>query len=242
MPTRVQRHRTVDRVAAILESAAENQEGGIRLTTLASALDVPKSSLHGLIKGLLAIGYLTERSGAYRLGPGLHALLAAAERPSLVDVAMPAMVALRDQTDETAMVGHRVGTNVVYIAGAESKHLIHYSPVLHQRRPMLPTSMGKVYVAELPPARRRAQVESYSGDSERRAELLAELERVHREGVAVNINETLEGLCGVASGLRLRGTLVGCLSVVGPTDRMTPVLDDIRAATKAAAAEVSGQL
>lgn len=235
-------HRTVDRVAAILEAAASSPAEGVRLKMLAELLDAPKSSVHGLVKGLLAVGYLSERSGAYTLGPGLHALLGAAERPPLGEVARPAMQRLLDRFDETVMVGQLIGSNVVYVAGLESRQLIRYSPALNERRPVLPTSMGKVFVAELPEQPRRAYVEGLTENRRRQRTLLAELEETRQTGLAVNRNETLPGLCGVAAGLRSQGTLVACLSVVGPTERLAPRMKQIQRALKAAADEISAEL
>jgi DNA-binding IclR family transcriptional regulator len=235
-------HRTVDRIAAILEAAANAPEGGVRLKTLAELLDAPKSSVHGLVKGLLAVGYLAERPDGYVLGPGLHALLGAVERPSISEVARPAMESLRDRFDETVMVGQLIGGHVVYIAGIESRQLIRYSPMLNQRRPVLPTSMGKIFVAELEETARRRHVESFTDNRRRRSALLAELDEIRETGVAVNRNETLPGLCGVAVGLRSQGTLVACLSVVGPTERLAPKLKQIQRSTKLTADEISAQL
>jgi DNA-binding IclR family transcriptional regulator len=235
-------HRTVDRVAAILEAAASNPDPGVRLATLAELLDAPKSSLHGLVKGLVAVGYLTERSGAYKLGPGLHALLGSAERPSVSEVARPVMQRLRDRFDETVMVGQLIGGHVVYIAGMESRQPIRYSPMLNQRRPVLPTSMGKIFVAELDERPRRAHVERFTSNQRRRRALRTELAEVRRTDVAINRNETLPGLCGVAVALRSQGTLVACLSVVGPTERMDPRMKQIQRAIKAAGKDVSTQL
>ena len=50
-------HRTVTRVTTILEAAAAHPEG-VKLTALSALLDAPKSSVHGLVSGLLATGYL----------------------------------------------------------------------------------------------------------------------------------------------------------------------------------------
>lgn len=235
-------HRTVDRVAAILEAATRSPDTGVRLSTLAEELDVPKSSLHGLLKGLLAVGYLAERRGGYILGPGLHALLGGVERPTVADIALGPMEELTAEFDETVLLGHMIGDHVVYVAGVESRQLIRYSPRLNQRRPVLPTSMGKVFIAELQGDERRAYVDAHIENRRRRRVLAAELEEVRRSGVAVNRNETLPGLCGVASGVRERGKLIACLSVVGPTDRLFPQLKEIERAIRVACDAVSAQL
>jgi DNA-binding IclR family transcriptional regulator len=49
-------------VTTILEAAAAHPEG-VKLTALSVLLDAPKSSVHGLVNGLLATGYLLDRDG-----------------------------------------------------------------------------------------------------------------------------------------------------------------------------------
>ena len=50
-------HRTVSRVMAVLEAVVASEPNGLRLADLADMLDAPKSTLHGLAKGLAATGY-----------------------------------------------------------------------------------------------------------------------------------------------------------------------------------------
>src|SRR4051795_8483300 len=58
-------HRTVTRAVAIMELVAVGEPGGVRLGALAGPLGAPKSSIHGLAKGLVAVGYLREQDGRY---------------------------------------------------------------------------------------------------------------------------------------------------------------------------------
>lgn len=67
-------HRTVTRVLEILETVARAHDP-VTLTQLSRALGAPKSSLHGLVGGLLQRGYLRDADGGYRMGAGAHALL-----------------------------------------------------------------------------------------------------------------------------------------------------------------------
>lgn len=236
----VKRHRTIGRVAAILETVAASEDS-IRLSTLTEALDAPKSSIFGLLKGLVSVGYLVEQDGTYTLGPAIRGLLGRIEEP-LEDVARGPMRTLWEQFDETVVLGHRVGDSIVFIAAIESHQPIRYSPQLHHRGVVLPTSMGKVYVAELSRADREAYVTSRHGDSDRRKALLADLDEVERTGIGINRNETVQGLCGVAAGIRERGELRACLSVVGPSDRMMGQLDRMADAVRETAAQVTSLL
>ena len=106
------------RNGATLTNVAAGRSG-VRLAELAAALDAPRSSVHGLVKGLVATGYLTEKAGAYSIGPAIGALVMTAP-PTIDPVARPAMEALHRRFDETVMLGSRVGDSVVYTDSVES--------------------------------------------------------------------------------------------------------------------------
>jgi IclR-like helix-turn-helix domain-containing protein len=71
--TAAKAHRTVSRVTAILEFVAQWQ--GARTHELATALGAPKSSVFGLVRGLVSTGFLINDKGTYGLGPALGNLL-----------------------------------------------------------------------------------------------------------------------------------------------------------------------
>src|SRR5271165_6481217 len=65
-------HRTIDRVTRILEEVVYNP--GMTFAELVRALDAPKSSVHGFIRGLLASGWLYEEQHRFYLGPAVYGL------------------------------------------------------------------------------------------------------------------------------------------------------------------------
>ncbi|MGH3358331.1 MAG: IclR family transcriptional regulator [Nocardioidaceae bacterium] len=236
-----QEHRTVSRVAEILEAAAADPDG-VRLTSLAQDLGAPKSSIHGLLRGLVSVGYLNERKGRFTIGPAMHALRSGSEPPTLVERAYDTMVRLRNEFDETVQLGQRMGDSVVYISAVESRQLIKYSSQLNLRRPVYPTSMGKIFLAELDDAALDRYLRTHLSSPKRRTAVLAELRDVRKTRVAVNKNETLPGLFGAAAGVRANGQLVAGLAIVGPTERMASKTKRITKAVRDAADQVSAAL
>lgn len=227
-------HRTVSRVTDILEAVAAARPGGLRLHDLATSLDAPKSSVFGLVKGLVATGYLVEEESRYVLGPALGQLLAV-ESPSLVDAARPALEGLRDTFNETVTLATPVGESIVYVDSAESSQMIRYSPPAHTRRPLYPPSPGKAVLAHW--SRRRQ--EAYLKDILTAEELpaaLAELDEVRESGVAFNRGETLPDVSAAAAPILVGGKVLGVISVAGPSSRMSDRLDEVAAAVKEAAA------
>lgn len=236
----VKAHRTVSRVTTILETVAA-QPQGVRLHDLASTLDAPKSSVFGLAKGLVATGYLVEVGGTYRLGPALAHLLPG-ERPSLISAARPSLEQLRDNFDETATLTTPVGESMVYVATAECKQLIRYSPPLRERRPLYPPSAGKVILAHWSVRRRDAYLAT-KVDQALLPAVRDELDRVRVEGVAFNRAETLPNVSAAARPVISQGKVLGVLSVAGPSSRLSPtLLDEVADALATAVEDTSGRL
>lgn len=210
-------HRTVSRVTAILElvSAAPT---GVRLSEIATALEAPKSSVLGLVRGLVSTGYLTTLDGAYFLGPALGSLVAVGPL-DLRTAARPSLLALRDEFNETAILSTLAGRSAVYLDAAESQQAIRYSATLNVRRPLYPTSTGKIFLAYWPERRRESYLESHLPDPSVRARARKELVLVREEGVAFNRGETLPDVSAAARPIVVKGRLVAALGIGGPTTR-----------------------
>lgn len=233
-------HRTVSRITTILELVAAEPHGA-RLASLAAALDAPRSSIHGLVKGLLAVGYLREDDGGYVLGPAVSALLAPG-RPALPALARPGMQRLQQQFDETVMLAVPVGDSVVYLDAVESSQLIRYSAPRRQRRPMYPTSTGKCLLAHATPQRRESYLRRHIANDRRRAQVRRELAAAREAAVAFNRGETLPDVSAVASIVLSAGKPVAALAIAGPTTRMEGKLDEAAAAVLAAARAIAREL
>ncbi|GAA3385003.1 IclR family transcriptional regulator [Cryptosporangium minutisporangium] len=232
-------HRTVSRVTTILEAAGQSRDG-VRLAGLAALLGAPKSSVHGLVKGLVATGYLEEQAGVYRLGPALDVLVRPA-RAEFTLSARRALESLQQTFDETAILCRLVGDAVVYVEMVESRRMIRYSAPLNQRRPLYPTSSGKCFLAHFSPRRRAAYLAEHVEEA-RRALVEDELERVREQGYAVNRGETVPDVSAAASPIVVQGRVVGALAVAGPSARMADELEQVAAAVRDEAAKVAPRL
>lgn len=233
-------HRTVSRVTNILELVAAEPHGA-RLATLATALEAPRSSVHGLVQGLLAVGYLREEEGGYLIGPAVPALLRPAS-PALPALARPGMQQLHARFDETVMLAVAVGDSVAYLDTIESTQLIRYSAPRRQRRPMYPTSSGKCLLAGAPQRRREGYLRKHITDEHDRAAVRSELDQARADGVAFNRGETLPDVNAVASLVSAGGKPLAAIAVAGPAPRMEGKLTDAAAAVREAARELSHEL
>ncbi|WP_063806164.1 helix-turn-helix domain-containing protein [Streptomyces kanamyceticus] len=167
---RRRRHRTVDRVAWILEAAAR-ASGGVTVAELARAVGAPASSVQDLVNGLVATGFLLEQHGRFRLGPAPHVLNLIAGRV-VPRISQAELDELSRVAGTPVLLTVRVGLDAVHLARGGEDEIPRLVPLAdeHVARPLLRTAAGRLLLA-------------FTDESERRG-LLDELARHDPEAVA----------------------------------------------------------
>lgn len=229
-------HRTVSRVTSILELVSASEPAGMSLAALAEALQAPKSSAHGLVQGLLSVGYLVGTEGIYHLGPAPGALLRSAQ-PPLAERARPDMEALRDDIDETVVLSELVGDTFVYVTMVEAHQAIHYSTPLGIRKALVPMSAGRAFLSTMSNKAVDAYLRKHP-DLDGEA-LLDDLANIRHTGAAINRELTVPGLSAVASAIGTAQPARWALSVAGPTDRLSAHIDEVAGKVTATANRIS---
>lgn len=146
------------RTVELIETLADEPER-LTLVELQRRLGVPKSSLHGLLRTLVATGWVEEDERGGRYGIGLRALRAGAaylDRDIMVRAAGPLLAALLRQLDETMHLARLDGSDVVYLASRESQHHLRVVSRIGRRLPAHATALGKALLA----TREAAQVDA----------------------------------------------------------------------------------
>ncbi|UKA60495.1 IclR family transcriptional regulator [Arthrobacter sp. FW306-2-2C-D06B] len=234
---RAAEHRTVTRVMGILEAVVAAEPNGLRLGDLAEAVEAPKSSIHGLAKGLVATGYLSERSSRYFRGPAVTGLLGG-NLPTLPSVYRHALEDLSKKLNETAILASLVGESVVHLDAVEASQMVRASPMLHHRRDLWPLSHGKCFLAYMPARRLDLYLRRHFAIADERDRVRAELEMVRESRVAINRGGSDE--YGVASPIIIGGSdVVLSIGVAGPSFRMADRIDDIAKQVRATAESLS---
>ena len=223
-PTHVRpRHRMIDRVAGVLEAVARSD--GLSLTEIARAVDAPVSSIQGLVNGLVATGYLDERSRTYRLGVAPYFLNLLAGRGAVNRIAHDDLVALHAETDSTtAVLGVAVGSEVVYIDHCSTDPRTEHLAKRFTRRSLIRTSTGWVLLADWEQRDLWAYLETLGPeDDERAQQFLDRVEEIRTSGVALlpGAAEDAE-IDGISVPVRERGRVVAAVGVVGPRDVLLP--------------------
>ncbi|RZT86629.1 IclR family transcriptional regulator [Pseudonocardia sediminis] len=147
-------HRTIDRVASLLDVVVGRPEG-VTLTGLAHAVDAPVSSVQKLVDGLTAIGFLDERDRRYSLGPAPYVLALRAGLPPVQSVRHAGLAALSERLGVPVLLAVRVGDDAVYVDWAGADEAFDVAISSQVRRPLLDTAAGRVLFAHLPEAARR---------------------------------------------------------------------------------------
>jgi DNA-binding IclR family transcriptional regulator len=200
----------VDKSVAILEVLAER--GAVGLADLVDATGFSRPTAHRLALALEAHGLVgRDEEGRFRLGVRLAAW--GGRVPSLplalVDEAEPVLVALRDETGESAQLYVRDGDRRVCVAAAERPSGLRDTVPVGARLPLTAGSGAKVLLAW-----------SDAGDWPRGVDGAA-LRAVRRQGWAASVAEREPGVASVSAPVRdAHGVVVAAVSVSGPIDRL----------------------
>jgi DNA-binding IclR family transcriptional regulator len=220
-------HRTVARVMRILELIIASDERGMRLGELATALQAPKSSLHALVKGLLAAGYLRDEGARYLLGPAFSSLFAGLSEVPLMGI-RHVLTELAAEWNETVMLATFVGDSVVYVDAVESESFIRAKPPMNQRLVLWPRSAGKVFLSHADPKRLDGYIRRNHNDASEAAQVRAAVQTTKRIGYGFNIDHAPAGHIGLAVALPFgQSPVTTALALAGPKGRIEDKVDSI---------------
>lgn len=252
MPGSIQ---SIERAAAVLHLLGAVPEP-VALGELARMLDLPKPTVHGIVRTLCDVGFAAQipDSGRYTLGPGLAAL------GENLDPHLLRARAANWADGLAARTGLEVQLGV--LAG-QSVELIHHvfrpdgSPQrlrVGELQPLHATALGQVLLAFSPAASRLHELEltSYTTSTlTTRVALTRVVQQAFRQGWICADGTFRPGIAVLAAPIRHHvGVGVGALAVVGPRDRvLTPageptrgLVDQIEAAARAISSTLQDRL
>lgn len=226
-------------------------EGGLTVSEAAERLGVARSTAHRLLAMLVYRDFaVQDEDRVYRAGPVLElAALSHSRVSALRTAALPHLHRLAALLDETTNLAIRTRDTVRFIASVECRQALRVGSREGMVFPAHRTTAGLLLLADLSPEE-LAEVyaeERYRGRPDQRPDLsavAAELERVRRNGFALNRERSERGL--VAIGVAVRdsdGTAQAGLSVSMPSVRYEPRrLETLVATLNAAARAVEADL
>ncbi len=183
--------------------ALGDHPGGAGVSQLARDVEVPVSTAHRLLSGMVPLGFVSFDRERRRYSLGLRTFelgqrVASARR--LSDVALPAMRRVTQSTGETTLLAVLSGDDVLYVERTESKHLAQIWGAPGVRGSPHYTSLGKCLLAFLPEEEReeilaRLRLERLTPRTITNTEGLREELLLTRErGYATNDEEHEEGV------------------------------------------------
>lgn len=198
--------KSANRVFDLLGAIGESPEG-TTFTGVLRRLGLPKSSLHALLDVLVRREYIEFDPDAriYTLGVKvLENSQAYLKQHPLIGEARKVMERICGEMNETVQLAKLDGVENVYLAKADSTHLLRLQSDVGGRLPAHATGLGKVLLAYLPPAeldRRYAGVAlapvTPNTFTDRRR-LAAELAAIRERGFGIDNEEYTPGLFCVA--------------------------------------------
>jgi len=241
--------RSSARLVAALEALTRAEEG-MGLAELSLAVGAPKSSLLGILRSLVRLGYLAHAHGLYRLGPRSFRLaadmLAVRRFPSLV---RPVLQDLHAQTEETVFLVQLddVARRVTYVEGIDSPNPVRYTVPTGTTRPLYVSAGGLMLLAFQDPGFIDTYLRAVPLDplTPRTityvAKLRQRLQTIRREGFGVSIGETVPGAAGIAAPIfNADGSVTAGLLIAAPIERFEKQLPRFKRLLQEATSIVSG--
>jgi DNA-binding IclR family transcriptional regulator len=219
-------HQTITRVTRILEEVVYRP--GATFTELTRAVGAPKSSVHGFIRGLLAVDWLFEQDHRLFLGPAVYSLAIASGHIRAGFVTAADLDALYREVGLPVFVGVRAGDHLIYIAEAGSDLMAGFEAQSNIRRDLLTAAGGKALLAALPETELHAYLRRRRPEEEADVNAFLEALPSIREGkIAVNITpkRSRTALATVITGSH--GHAVASDTLVGPTSQVLPRLESL---------------
>lgn len=221
---------SVVKALQILETLADANQG-LALGELSRRTDLHPSTAHRLLHTLLEAGYVRQapHDRNYHLAAGAMNLAHAAARHTDVRaISLPFLRQLADTTDETVSLVIREGTEIVYIAQAESTNTVRTFTSIGARSPLYCTAGGKMLLSLLPGPEQDVLLTQINfvrrtSNTLTDADMLrVELERIRRRGYAVDDEEYEWGMRCVAAAIQNHtGDAVAAVIISGPSTRIS---------------------
>lgn len=222
------------RVLEILEFFAATRQPAT-LSRVADALAMPKSSCLALLQTLEGAGYLYQvrsQLGYYPTRKWLDHATVISNSDALVRNLRPHLEKLRDELNETVILGRQTGNRILYLDVVESARTLRYTAYVGQVKPLHGTASGKAALGALGDVERRRIIlqnplRQLTPRTITDAETLEQdVLKARARGWYCSIGENEPDTSAVAVNVRLAGE-VYILVIAGPTQRLEPEIRTI---------------
>jgi DNA-binding IclR family transcriptional regulator len=215
---------SIERVAAILRLLS-GRTRGLGVAELANELELPKGTVHGLLRTLQLVGFVEQdpESGKYQLGPALlHMGSSYLDGNELRTRALNWADALATRSGESVRIGtlHEQQVLVVHhvFRPDDSRQTLEVGALL----PVHATAFGKALLADHPYLARGLPLDGFTASTITDIyRLERELEHVRLRGWGADVEELVDGEASIAAPILDRRKLtVGAMGISGSVERL----------------------
>lgn len=195
------------------------------VSAVAEQLGITRSNAHRLLQTLVSQGYAVTRDGQYALTLRVWELGAAVvAKLSVKSVAPEFLQELSALSGETVHLSVLDGVEVVYIDKVDGQHPIRAYSTVGGRAPAYAVATGKALLAHADATLINAVASNLIPHTAvtlvSPEELKKELERIRKQGFAVNHGEWRDGVCGIGAPIRdASNRVIAAIGISGPAER-----------------------
>lgn len=214
-------------VLEVLASAGRD----LGITEISRALDMSKSTVHRILTAMVERQYVLKDEVTRRYRLGFKLLLLSSQildSLELRQIARPEMVELAGLSRETVHLVWLEGDEGVYVEKIDTTETVGLLSRVGKRVSLYATAVGKAMLAFMDPDRLESylqrvelkQITPYTITD--RAALREELDRIDRQGFALDCGENRVGVvCVAAPVFQSNGRVIAAVSISGPEFRYT---------------------
>ncbi|MGM1059193.1 IclR family transcriptional regulator [Saccharothrix sp. Mg75] len=216
---------SIERAAAVLRLLASGARR-MGVAELARALELPKPTVHGILRTLQLVGFVEQSpdTGKYQLGPALfHIGSSYLDGNELRTRALNWSDSLAARSMESVRIGTLHDNQVLVVHHVfrpdNSRQVMEVGALL----PAHACALGKVLLADDPVGRSDDEpLKGYTAGTITDPDALGEaLEQVRERGWAADVEELVEGEVSLAAPIRdRRAVTVGAVGISGPVERL----------------------
>ncbi|HEV2335880.1 MAG TPA: IclR family transcriptional regulator [Stellaceae bacterium] len=237
------------RLVGLFEALAKSEEG-VSLAELSATIAAPKSSLLGILRSMVALGYMEHGHGLYRLGAKSFRLaadiLAIRRFPNLVRPILQDLAARSGETVFLVVLDH-MAQRVTYADVIDSANPVRYTVPTGTSRPLYASAGGLMLLAYQEPAwidayLRSTPLEPLTAQTTTNPDRLRErLAAIRRDGFAISIGETVPGAAGLAAPIfNADGSVTAGILIGTPGDRFEGEVAELKRLLREATTRVAG--